>query len=160
MANANTPFGLRPYGDLLSVRRYVAGSTVYPNDPVALATDGQVDSSVTAPLLGVAMNYATVGQDVMVADSPEQLFEVESDEATAAADVGKNADLALGTASTTYKMSRAYLDGSTAGDTATLTVKILDIARYPNNTASSDNVNVIVKINNHLLGSHTGTAGF
>ena len=159
MANANTPFGLRPYGDLLRVRRYVAGSTVYPNDPVAMANDGQVDSSVTTPLLGVAMNYATAGQDVMVADDPNQLFEVESDEATAAADVGLNADLALGTASTTYKMSRAYLDGSTAATTATLAAKILDVVRYPNNTAGVDNVNVIIKLNNHFLGSHTGTAG-
>lgn len=154
------PTGLKPYGQLLRVKNYVAGSTCYPNDPVSLAADGQVDPSVTGPLLGVAINYATAGQDVMVADHPDQMFTVESDEATAAADVGLNAQLALGTPSTLYKMSRAYLDGSTAATSnATYEVKILGIAPAVDNTAGADNVDVIVKINNHLLGSSTGTAG-
>lgn len=160
MANQNTPKGLVPYGQLYRATAYVAGSTCYPNDPVALASDGQVDPSVTVPLLGVALNYATVGQTVMVADHPDQLFEVESDEATATTDVGLNASLALGIPSTTYKMSRCYLDGSTAATTnPTYATKILGIAPTVGNSAAVDNVNVIVKINNHLLGSSTGTDG-
>lgn len=159
MANKNMPVGLKPYEQLLRARKYTAGSTVYPGDTVALATDGQVDSSITVPLIGVALNYATVGQDIMIADHPDQIFIAEADEAIAAADVGKNCTLALGTASTTYKMSRAYVDGSEVADTATLAVKILGIGEAIDNAASSDNVDVIVKINNHSLGSHTGTAG-
>ena len=159
MANKNQAIGLRPHGELIRVRKYVAGSTVYPGDPVAIATDGQVDSSITVPLLGVAMNYATVGQDLMVADHPDQMFEVEADEALVQADVSGNFDLALGTASTLYKRSAAYLDGSTIATTATLAAKVVAIADGVDNAAGSDNVDVIIKINNHVLNGGTGTAG-
>lgn len=160
MANQSMPKGLLPYERVIRARKYVAGSTVYPGDPVSLAADGQVDSSVTVPLLGAALNYATVGQDLLVADHPDQIFLIEADEALAAADVGKNYDLALGTASTAYKMSRAYLDGSAVSDTATIAVKLLGIGEGIGNTVAVDNVDVIVKINNHVLAGGTGTAGF
>jgi hypothetical protein len=159
MANKNQPIGLKPHGELLRIRKYEAGSTVYPGDPVAIATDGQVDSSITVPLLGVAMNYATVGQDLMVADHPDQMFEVEADEALTQASVSGNFDLVLGTASTTYKRSAAYLDGSTIATTATLAAKIVAIADGVDNEIGSDNVDVIIKINNHVLNGGTGTAG-
>lgn len=159
MANKAQPVGLKPYEQCLRARPYVAGSTVYPGDPVSLAADGQVDSSITVPLIGVALHYATVGQTVMIADHPDQIFVVEADEALAAADVGKNYELALGTASTAYKMSRAYLDGSTVSDTSTIAVKLLGIGQSIDNTVAVDDVDCIVKINNHILGSHTGTAG-
>ena len=159
MANKAQPVGLKPYEQCLRARPYVAGSTVYPGDPLSLATDGQVDSSITVPLIGVALHYATVGQTVMVADHPDQIFIAEADEAIAAADVGKNCELALGTASTAYKMSRCFVDGSQVADTATLAVKILGIGSAVDNTVAVDDVDVIVKINNHILGSHTGTAG-
>lgn len=159
MANKDMPVGLKPYEECLRARKYVAGSTVYPGDPVALAADGQVDSSVTVPLIGVALNYATVGQDVMIADHPDQLFVAQATAAIATTDVGQNASLSLGTASTAYKMSRSEVDQSTLATTATLAVKILGIAEAIDNTANSADNDIIVKINNHSLGSHTGTAG-
>ena len=159
MANKAQPSGLKPYEHCIRARKYVAGSTIYPGDSVALAADGQVDSSVTVPLLGAALNYATVGQDVMIADHPNQIFIVEADEALAAADVGKNFDLTLGTASTTYKMSRAFLDGSTPSDTATIAVKLLGIAETIGNTVAVDDVDCIVMINNHTLSGGTGSVG-
>lgn len=159
MANKDMPTGLKPHEQCIRARKYVAGSTVYPGDPVALAADGQVDSSVTAPLLGVALNYATVGQDLMVADHPDQIFVAQATASIAASDVGQNASLSLGTASTLYKMSRAEVDQSTLNTTATLAVKILGIGEAVDNTAGSADVDVLIKINNHSLGSHTGTAG-
>lgn len=159
MANRDMPVGLKPYEELVRARKYVAGSTIYPGDPVALASDGQVDSSVTVPLIGVALNYATANQDVMVADSPNQMFVAQATASIAASDVGQNASLSLGTASTAYKISRAEVDQSTLATTATLAVKILGIGEAIDNAAGSADVDVIVKINNHSLGSHTGTAG-
>jgi len=159
MANKDMPVGLKPYEQCLRARKYVAGSTVYPGDPVALASDGQVDSSVTVPLLGVALNYATVGQDLMVADDPAQIFVAQATASIATTDVGQNASLSLGTASTAYKMSRAEVDQSTLAGTATLAVKIVGIGEAIDNSAGAADVDVLVKINNHMLGSHTGTAG-
>lgn len=159
MANKNQAIGLRPEGELIRARKYVAGSTVYPGDPVAIATDGKVGSSITVPLLGVALNYAVADENVMVADHPDQLFVAECDEASVQAGVAGNYELVLGTASTTYKRSAAYVDGSTIATTATLAVKVLAIADAIDNEANSDNVDVICKINNHVLSGGTGTAG-
>lgn len=159
MANKNQANGLKPHGELIRARKYVAGSTVYPGDPVAIATDGQVDPSITVPLLGVALNYALVNENVMVADHPDQMFEVEADEALVQADMAGNYELVLGTPSSTYKRSACYLDGSTIATTATLAVKALAIADGIDNAAGADNVNVIVKINNHVLNGGTGSAG-
>lgn len=159
MANKNQAKGLAPAERLLRARKYVAGSTVYPGDPVAIAADGAVDPSVTPPLIGVALNYALAGEAVMVADHPDQIFAVEADEALAQTDVGGNFDLILGSPSTLYKRSAAILDGSSIATTATLAVKMLGIAPGVDNAAGADNVDVLVKINNHSLGSHTGTAG-
>ena len=160
MANKNQANGLKPHGELIRARKYIAGSTVYPGDPVAVATDGKVDSSITVPLLGVALNYAVADEYVMIADHPDQMFEVEADEALTQADVYGNFDLILGSASTLYKRSAATLDGSTADNTtATLAVKVLAIGDAVGNTVGVDNVDVIVKINNHVLNGGTGSAG-
>ena len=79
MANADTPRGFRPYGRLSHVGIYTAGETIYPGDAVKFA--GGDDSIVrkraevvlataAAALMGVALNYATDGQSVRVADDP------------------------------------------------------------------------------------------
>lgn len=160
MANKNQAVGLKPHGECVRARKYVAGSTIYPGDPVALATDGQVDSSVTVPLLGVALNYALANENVMVADHPDQIFEVQANGAISQSDVQGNFDLSLGTASTLYKRSASVMDASTADNTvATLAVKLLAIGDEITQEAGATNVDVIVKINNHVLNGGTGTAG-
>lgn len=160
MANLNQPVGLKPHGELVRARKYIAGSTVYPGDPVSLATDGAVDPSITVPLVGVALNYATAGENVMVADHPDQMFEVQANGAIAQTDIQGNFDLVLGTPSSTYKRSASYVDSATADNTvATLAVKIVAIADGVNNTANAAYNDVIVKINNHVLNGGTGTAG-
>lgn len=160
MANNNQPNGLKPHGELIRARKYVAGSTVYPGDPVSLATDGQVDPSITVPLIGVALHYATAGENVMIADHPDQMFEVQADGAVATTDINGNYDLVLGSPSTTYKRSACYVDAATSDNTtATLAVKVLSIGDAVNNSANAAYNDVIVKINNHSLNGGTGTAG-
>lgn len=160
MANLDQAMGLRPSGRILHARVYEAGSTVYKGDPVAFADDGAIDSTVTAPLLGVALNYATAGNDVLVADDPSQEFVVQASAAAinVQTDIGLNYALTLGTPDATYKISRTVLDDTSGDTTATLDVRLLAIEKRPDNAFGSV-VDCIVKINNHQLGSHTGTVG-
>lgn len=65
------------------------------------------------------------------------------------ADIGQNADIALGTGSTASGMSGAYLDINTFGTTATLPFRIVDLfpgAGNGSDAASANNV-VIVQAN-------------
>lgn len=161
MANKNQPVGLRPHGELIRARKYIAGSTIYPGDPVAIATDGKVDPSVSVPLAGVALNYASGdGVEVMVADHPDQIFEIQANGAISQSDIQGNFDLSLGSPSTLYKRSAAVMDAATADNTtATLAVKLLAIGDEISQEEGATNVDVIVKINNHVLNGGTGTAG-
>lgn len=151
MANQDKPCGLRPHGRILRVRPYTAGSACYPGDAVALAADGQVDPATTGALLGVAMSYASAqGQTVLVADDPNQLFEVQADDVIAVTDVGLNCTL-TGSPNTTYKRSGHELDASEKADTATLSLQILGISPEVGNAANSADNDVIVRINVHQL---------
>ncbi len=169
MANSDTPRGFRPYGELLHVGIYVASGTIYPGDAVeqhtgtAVSTLKRVTCVVAnaGPLLGVALNYATAGQSVRVADDPSQLFAVNSDSAEPSLndDLGLNATLVATAGDSTYKVSRHEI---AAGDTtATSEFKVLGIVDRQDgkNTFGSTGCECIVKINNHQLGSSTGTAG-
>ena len=51
------------------------------------------------------------------------------------------------------------IDSSSKNTTATLNVKLIDFYDVPSNDATANNSVLVVKINNHELGSHTGTAG-
>jgi hypothetical protein len=133
------------------MRPYVAGSTVYPGDALALASDGQVDTATSGKMIGVASNYATVGQSVFVYDDPQQLFEVEADTAIATTDIGLNCTLNAGTASTLYKRSGQSVAASTIATTDTLSLQILSHVPQADNTANSANNDIIVRINAHQL---------
>jgi hypothetical protein len=111
-----------------------------------------------AAMCGVALNYATAGQEVRVADDPSQLFSAQADEADfdENADLGQNASILATSGDTTYKLSRHEIDSSTLNTTATLEVKVLGVLGRTKN-AYGANVVLICKINNHQLGSHTGT---
>lgn len=152
MANKNQPRGLVPHGRVLRVRPYIAGATIYARAAVTLSADGFVDAATSGKLLGVALNYATVGQTVFVYDDPQQLFEIEGDTAVAAADIGLNCTLNAGTDSTTYKISgqTADIDGTMA-DTATLSFQILGHVPQSDNTVNAANNDIIVRINAHQL---------
>lgn len=115
-------------------------------DPTNLNVDG----------LGRA---ASTARYCWVADSPDLIFEAEASNGTPVySDLGLNVNHAIGTPNTTFDRSGAYLDWGTEANTATLTFKIMNIVQRPDNEIGAS-TKVLVKINNHQLGSHTGTVG-
>lgn len=92
-----------------------------------------------------------------VIDDPNQLFIIQNDGTSAAANYGKNADVVVGTGSTTTGVSGMELDTSTIANTAALNLKIVGLWDVPNNAVGANAV-VVVKINEHLYGS-AGVAG-
>lgn len=93
--------------------------------------------------------------DVM--DDPNQLFLIQSDEDIVAADIGKNADIVVGSGSTTTGLAANELDSSSIATTAALNLKIVGLYNSPNNAFGNFAITV-VKINEHLYGS-AGVAG-
>jgi hypothetical protein len=93
-----------------------------------------------------------------VLDDPNQLFLIQADEDVEQADIGKNADVVMGTGNTVTGASAMELDSSTIAKTAALNVKIVGFYDSPDNTPGEDFVTVVVKINEHLYGS-AGVAG-
>jgi len=108
---------------------------------------------------------ASTGTYVLVADSPDVVYEVEAATgsnaayAFAVADVGQNADLTTVTGSTTTGTSAAALNMATKGSTATLQWKIIGVVQRPDNEITGNYTKVLVKINNAQLSAGTGTAG-
>ncbi len=160
MANADRPTGFSPSGPVMNIGEYEAGGTVYPGDVVAKAADGQVDTWAAGGVLGVAMNYATVGQEIRVADSPDQEFKVQADGADvdAQTDIGLNYTIVATAGSTTYRISRQELDSDTGATTATLPCKLQRIDIRDDNELGAQ-VDCIVRLNNHQLAGGTGTVG-
>ena len=92
-----------------------------------------------------------------VLDDPSQLFIIQHDGTSAATDYGKNADIVVGTGSTTTGVSANELDTSTINTTAALNLKVVGLWDVPGNAVGEFAV-VVVKINEHLYGS-AGVAG-
>ena len=92
-----------------------------------------------------------------IIDDPNQLFLIQADEDIETADIGKNADIVVGSGSTTTGLSVNELDSSTIATTAALNLKIVGLYDSPNNAFGNFAV-VVVKINEHLYGS-AGVAG-
>ena len=167
MANVDRPCGFKPVGELLHVGIYVAASTIYPGDMVKFeggaSNTTQMRARVQAgsnagALCGVALNYATAGQEIRVADDPSQLFSGQGDgsDFDENADLGQNAGLLATAGDSTYKISRHEIKTSDINTTATLELKVLGVLGRTKNEFGS-NVVLIVKINNHQLSAGTGT---
>lgn len=158
MANKDQSMGFRPHGKLKQANPYQAGGTIYPGDIVKLDANGQCVQAAagTAKACGVALNYAVSGGTVMVADSPDQLFVGQADDATidAQTDINLNYNITVGTASTLYKRSAMEVDASTGATDSNLPVRVLRLAPAVDN-ALGDQADVVVKINNHQLGDAT-----
>lgn len=103
----------------------------------------------------VNVTQGTIVADVL--DDPNQLFTIQADEDIVQADIGKNADVVVGSGNTTTGVSAMELDSSTVANTAALNLKIVGFYPLPGN-ATGTNAVVVVKINEHLYGS-AGVAG-
>ena len=158
-------------------------SGIFTGDPVKQANDGSVvqgtagdaargvfmgcfytDPSTSKPRFNNTFPNGTAASDAIafVADDPDQLFiaQQDSDSANAVvADLNLNANLVVGSGNTTTGISGMEIDSDSKNTTATLNVKLIDFYDTPSNDATANNSILVVKINNHELGSHTGTAG-
>jgi hypothetical protein len=161
MANKDIVEGVKPYGPVLRVRPYSAGGTIYKGDPVKCDANGEVVVATAGDAcIGVAASYATSADDVLVFDHPDQEFECQVDDATvnAATDMNLNYNFVFGTASTLYKRSGVEVDGDSQATNSNYQAKVLRMKPAVDNALGA-NVKVILKINNHQLGSGTGTEG-
>ena len=186
MANKDSAFGLRPIGKVgqnkdnqgLSEYSISANATaIYQNDPVEILAAGTIGvaaagDALLGPLNGVFFTHASTSKptfanhleasntatDIVgfVSDDPYERFEVQSSGATAAADVGLNADISYTAGSSPNYVSKVELDHSDL-KTGTAQLRIIGISKDPdNNTAGSANVNLVTIINEHQLKGTTG----
>ena len=186
MANQDAAFGLKAIGKVgqnrdnqgLSEYGIAASSTaIYQWDPVEMAATGKItvaaatdtllgslngvfytDASTSKPTWANHLNASNTATDIVgfVSDDPYERFEIQSDGATAAADVGLNADIVYAAGSSPDYISKVELDFSDQ-KTATAQLRIMGISKDPSNdTAGSANVNLVVMINEHFL---KGTVG-
>jgi len=186
MANKDSAFGLRAIGkvgqnrDSQGLSEYsiaASASAIYFNDPVEMADTGTItvaaatdtllgslngvfftDASTSKPTYANHLDASNTATDIVgfVSDDPYERFEIQADGATAAADVGLNADIAYTAGSSPDYVSKVELDTSDQ-KTATAQLRIIGISKDPdNNEAGSANVNLVVTINEHFL---KGTVG-
>ena len=186
MANKDAPFGLKPIGkvgqnrDAQGLSEYsIAASScaIYHGDPVMLDSDGELvvgtvgsallgalngvfytDASTSKPTWANYLAGSNAATDIVgfVSDDPYERFEIQSDDATAAADVGLNADIVYAAGSSPNYVSKVELDHSDL-KTGTAQLRVLAISKdIENNEAGSANVNLVVMINEHFLKGTTG----
>lgn len=163
MANIDRVKGAECYGPCLRQNVYTAGGTIYQGDFVKKNSSGQVVvAAASDALTGCAMAYATSGNEVMVADHPDQMYRIQSDDATEPAALtacGLNYNIVVGTASTRYKTSAIELDGSTGVTDSNMPLKLLRLDPAVDN-AYGANASCIVIIQYHQHnGSIVGSAG-
>ena len=186
MANKDSAFGLRPIGKVgqnrdnqgLSEYDIAASATaIFQNDPVEMAATGTItvaaatdtllgsltgvfftDASTSKPTFANHLEASNTATDIkgFVSDDPYERFEIQSDDATAAADVGLNADIVYASGASPNFVSKVELDHSDL-KTATAQLRVLAISKdIENNEAGSANVNLVVMINEHFLKGTTG----
>lgn len=177
MANANTPFGLKPVKNAGSAPFtggiepfYVPASdstALFIGDPVVKA--GSADAAglasvtraaTTGAITGVVIGFlpdatgvipkyraASTAGYVLVCVDPAMEYEIQEAAGLAAADIGLNANLASGSGNTYTGNSGFMLDAATKATTATLQLKIVGARQAPDNVLGAYN-KIRVKINN------------
>lgn len=167
MANTNAPRGLIPVrnaGKDIRTQPYekTAAVEIFEGDLLKRVAAGTVQPYVAGdsePIVGVAAHYAkAAATEINVYDDPEGIFRAQVDGTTAyaKADNGLNADSAAGTSgSATTLLSGQLVDMATKATTATLPLKVLDLADAINQEENSAAINadILVKINRHEQGN-------
>ena len=123
-------------------------------DPVGKLTTG----SMALDLPAAAQIAASGSGYVLVADSPDIVFEVETSNGDiAAVNIGLNVTPALGSRSSTTVTSPATIDMGTESTTNSLMFKILGLSQKVGNEIATS-AKVLVMFNAHQFGS-VGTTG-
>ena len=142
MANKDAAFGLKPIGkvgqnrDSQGLSEYsiaASASAIYFNDPVEMASTGTItvaaatdtllgslngvfftDASTSKPTYANHLDASNTATDIVgfVSDDPYERFEIQSDGATAAANVLVNADIVYTAGSSPNYVSKVELDTS------------------------------------------------
>ena len=171
--------GGSPYSGGKSRYRIAAnyGTAIHQGDMVMQVTGGTVEIHAdggTVPIVGVfngcQFTDPTTGEQVFknhypastnasdiiafIVDDPNVVFEVQANAAFPIADLFGNFDIIYTNSSSTLSgVSGAELDVSTGATTAGLPLKCIDISQDPDNSdVSSANTNVLVVIQNHIMG--------
>ena len=119
-----------------------------------------VDSTTKKPVLANFHTAGTTADDgiikAFVIDDPNQLFEIQVNGAFTNADIGATANLVYTAGSSHSGTSKVEVDSGTIGTGANTAVKIIGLSGDPENQdTSSNNANIIVKINKHLYSANT-----
>ena len=119
-----------------------------------------VDSTTKKPVFANFHTAGTTADDgiikAFVIDDPDQLFEIQVSGAFTNADIGATANLTYTAGSTTNGISKVEVNSGAIGTGADSAVKIVGLTGDPeNNDTSSNNPNIIVKINKHLYSANT-----
>lgn len=149
-----------------AVEAAVAASSQVVSVPIVGAVVGIINAKLD-PVNGTMTNGsialdtpvyrpASTKQFVLVADSPDLIFEAEADASVALADVGLNAD--LGASAHTNPLitgaSPMYVYSTTAPSaSATRPFQIMGIVKRPDNETASAYNKVLVKITTHAYGN-------
>lgn len=174
MANLNIPNGFVPYRGGSSnkapkINEYALSSSnseIGIGTPVTRASGVINIAGTTDALIGISAEYkaANSGGFIKVWDDPQQLFHAQTDDGTgdltAAADMAKNCTFVGSGVSN--RISTAEIDENSGSNTATLLLKVMGLWKGFQGKAQNANGEfnrLIVKINNHQLQGHTGTAG-
>ena len=140
---------------------------------------GVIQAAASDAVLGVVVGFessmtnldtpqyrvASTLRYALVVDDPNVIFEAQEDGDTdplEMVDAGLNVNFVVGSGSTTTGASGMQIDSNTEAVGATLPLKLLEPVKRPDNelvAAGQAFTRWLVKINNHQLGSSTGTAG-
>lgn len=106
---------------------------------------------------------ASTKQFVLVADSPDLIFEAEADAAVALASVGLNVGVVEGNGSaslgsTSTGASGMQVDASSVATTSTLPLQIMGFPKRVDNEPNATYNKVLVRINTHAFGGDGQTA--
>lgn len=103
---------------------------------------------------------ASTGRYCWVVDDPMVLFEVQTSNGTQVlGDVNMNENIAVAAGSTVTGQSGMTADVGTVATTATFPLRIIGFSQRADNDNTSAAAKLVVKLNNHQLGSSTGVAG-
>jgi len=160
-------------GDLVTLAAFTdtPGSTPYQGN--VGGTQGITKATLGAgnPVVGVAVGFminplnlnspqyrlASTQVYVLVADSPDTVFEVQSSVAATPTDLNGNGTVTDAGGSTVTGFSGQYVSAYTNG--ATAQVKVLGAVQKVDNDITSNNYKILVSLNNHQYSGGTGTAG-
>jgi hypothetical protein len=96
---------------------------------------------------------------VYINDDPMTIYEGQCDGTLAAADIGLNADVTIGSGSTTTGASNMEIAASGAATTQATPLKIMGLVEREDNDVASANANWLVMLNLHAYKNEAGTTG-